>query len=428
MTRLGRTILALASLSIVCAPAAAQTHEPAGDVARAVIDLGVSSAEMRRDAALATAFGQTVNRVADMALDRLVPSRTAGGWKQVAGRATAMYFVTLPVAAFSHTTAHETGHLARIHEAGLRVDRLRIDHWPWPVPFLRAELVLGSTVATRLSDQAWLGLAGGGSEASQLQADTLVDRIYSRDVASYFDWVLVASAKLDMPLYIWRDLRAAHVRDLASFFASAESFGDPRQYVLNYSRIVEAARGHNTDSLETIRHTAAALRRGAWWNLADFTLWTGMARAAAYVVGGTRETANAALAVGPLRLLPAAHFVLTPLGPERGVGVRALSAAFVSRVDVRWIDPPAGRRLWAGGVAMLARARASFVPQWRADLWQRAGDRPGFRIEAGGSRDLHIAGRTLGTNFEVGYKTTGYLAGTPNRAGVLVSIGATVRF
>ena len=296
------------------------------------------------------------------------------------------------------------------------------------MPYLRAEVFLGPSASEKLTNQQWLGVIGGGSEASQLQEDALTDRIFSRDSTNYFDWILLAYAKLDMPVYIWRDLRPAHLRDLPSFNDTKDFFGDPRNYALKFATIQEAAKGYDQPGLDAIRTVSDELRDGAWLNLFDYTLWAGLSQAAKYVASGTRETANPVPKVRGVGILPGAHFGLTPIGLERGAGVRLLWPSVLTHVDVRRTETPVGAHLWGGTVAVVPRARASFAPSVRADLWQRAGESLGYRIEVGGVRDVRVAGKTMGATFEVGYKTRGYVAGSPERRGFLASVGAAIKF
>ena len=421
-------LFAAACVCVSGRPAMAQT--PAGASGRTVVvDIQVSSAEMRRNAALATASGEVLSRLTDKGLDHLFGPRDGRGWKQVLGRIGATYFLTLPIATIGHTLAHEAGHIARIHDAGVGVDRLRIDHWPWLVPYLRAEVVLGQAAADKLTHEQWLGVIGGGSEASQLQADALVDRVFSRDRASYFDWILLAYAKLDMPIYVWRDLRESRLGSLSSFHEDKEHmFGDPRGYVLNFATIREARHGYDQPGLDAIRAVSDQLREGAWLNLFDFTLWAGLSRAATYITTGTRETDNPMPKVRGVGILPGAHFVMTPVGLERGAGVRLVTSALITHLDFRRTDTPAGSHLWGGTIALLPRLRTTFAPSVRADVWQRAGESPGYRIAVGGARDVQVAGKTMGATLDVGYKTRGYVAGSLERRGLIATIGAAIRF
>jgi hypothetical protein len=211
------------------APASAQTAPPSR--APVFVTLDLSTSEMRRNVGLMTAAGQALNRGADLALDRLFARPEGKGWKRIAGRVAALYLVNLPITAFTHTMAHEVGHIARMHEAGLSVGEFRMTlPWPAPISFatIRTEGLLNG------SELFPLGIIGAGEEGANVRTDAIVDGIYRRDRANYFDWTLLVYAKLDMPLYAWTNLRSSDLRSVESFFESRT--GDPKAYASDLAR------------------------------------------------------------------------------------------------------------------------------------------------------------------------------------------------
>src|SRR5207244_3057525 len=98
-------------------------------------------------------------------------------------------------------------------------------------------------------------------------------------------------------------------------------------------------------------------------------------------------------------------------------------------VQLRWIDTPTNQRLWGLGFNLRGRNNIPrFLPEVHGDVWQRAGRRPGVRLELGGRVPMSLARRAFDASLQVGYKSEGYLADAPMKAGVLASLGVALKF
>ena len=428
------TRLPPADLAFVCVfltafacPASAQVSGASG--AEFTVDLDVSSSEIRRNVALLTTAAEIVNRAADFGLDHLFTAGDGRAPRKILWRLGRLWFVNLPVAALTHGAAHDAGHVARGHEAGFRTLSIDIVQWPWPVPIAQS-VEYPEPTEGELPPAALMPVIGGGEQAAHVQEALLTERIYSRDRADYFDWVLLAYAQLDAPVYAAWDLDRRRFRDQSTLFAGDQPLGDFVVFALLLAE--QQDRGGPlkgaASQMDLVRRNADRLRRAAWLNLADFALWAGVTRVAQYVITGERTSVNPTLSIGKWRLVPGAYSTLSSLGPEKGIDVRFVTTRYLPGLEVRWIDTPADTRLWAAGFTLRARNRPRFLPEVRTDLWQRPGRRAGLRLEAGGRGALTIARRVFDASFQVGYKSEGYLADAPMRAGLLGSFGVAVKF
>jgi hypothetical protein len=264
-----------------------------------------------------------------------------------------------------------------------------------------------------------MAVVGGGEQGAHLQKDRLVDKIYSRESADYFDWLVVGYATLDFPTYAWYDLRPSR---LASGSAFAEGAADFRNYVAALADLEPGG------GFETVRRKAREIRRAAWLNLADFTLWSGATRMVRYVRTGQRRTKSPVLRIKGLRLVPGAYSTLSSVGPENGVDVRVLSARYLGHLNVRRTSARQRAGRWGAGFGLTSREARWRLPEMQGDLWQRAGPTPGFRMEAGSRGVLRPGEHALEGAFRLGYKSAGYLVDAPARAGLLASVSASIRF
>jgi hypothetical protein len=158
-------------------------------------------------------------------------------------------------------------------------------------------------------------------------------------------------------------------------------------------------------------------------------------RSLQYIASGERVTANPALKIGRFQFLPGARFGLTSVGLETAVTTRVLSARRLIRAEVRWIETPAGRHLWAAAIAGTPRMTVALAPTFRADVFQRARDRfgstddgLGVRIEAGLEKPISRVGRLADIGVRLGYKSKGYLVDAPYKAAMLGGVRVSVRF
>lgn len=397
---------------------------------RVRVEVEVSSSEIERDAALTATAAQVGNAAADLGLDALFGKPDGHRVGPVLRRLGQLWLVSMPIASLAQGRAHDFGHVARGHELGIETDSIKILQWPWPIPIAQSAET-GSGVAT---DYETLAIFGGGQQGSHVQQELLLDRIYRRERANYFDWVLFAYAQLDAPVYAWWDLRRERLTDQAIEMAlNPDLFGasDRRAVLGDYGQFAISMTRIDTNGYADAAHVrpyADSLRRAVWMNVLDYSLWAGVVRVADYVMTGDRDAPIPVLKIGGVAFVPGAYANLSSDGPEKGVRVRIVTPRYLPHVDVRWIDSSTTRRLWGIGAGVRTRSTARFGPELRTDLWQRDGKGAGFRLEAGARGQVTAGKHPLETSFRVGYKSEGYLADAPRKAGPLVSLGVAMRF
>jgi hypothetical protein len=296
-----------------------------------------------------------------------------------------------------------------------------ITRWPWPFP------IMGSVEYpddTYISPAGALASVGGGEQAAHIQKDLLADQIYSRDRSGYFDWALLAYAQLEYPAYAWSDLTSSRIRAVSGDSVFEFVAGD----FSSYARLLAFIEGQGSDDPDLIRNHANHLRRAAWLNLADYSLWAAVARVTGYVLTGERESSNPVLRLRSLRIVPGLYATLSSLGPEKGTSLRLITERYLAHVTIRWIDAPTGERFWGSGLSLRSRKRSRFAPELQTDVWQRPDGGPGIRVEAGGRGVLMIARHPIEASFRIGYKSEGYLVDAPQKAGALGAFGVAVKF
>jgi hypothetical protein len=394
------------------------------------VDVEISSSEIERNAALMATAAQVGNAAADLGLDALFGTPDGGRVGPALRRLGQLWLVSMPIASLAQGRAHDFGHVARGHERGIGTDSIEILQWPWPIPIAQsAERAAG--VAT---DYETLAIFGGGQQGSHVQQELLLDRIYSRDHANYFDWVLFAYTQLDAPVYAWWDLRRERLTDAAIEIATSPDFdgvsdrrsvlGDYGQFAISMTRIETS--GYSDAA--RVRQYADSLRHAVWMNVLDYSLWAGVMRVADYVITGDRYAPIPVLKIGRTTFVPGAYANLSSDGPEKGMRLRIVTPRYLPHVEVRWIDAMSNRRLWGVGAGVRTRSTARLGPELRTDVWQRDGKGAGFRFEAGARGQLMVGTRPLETSFRIGYKSEGYLTDAPRKAGPLASVGVAMRF
>ncbi len=395
------------------------------------IELEYAQSELPRRVALFTAASEAANRAADLGLDRLFGNARRER-SRIVLRIARLWLVNLPIAALTTAASHNAGHFARVNEVGHGEQFLQVTQWPWPIPAVGT--VEGSD--TLIEDPLMrLAVFGGGEQGSGVLKDKAIDKIYTSDRADYFDWVLAGYASLDFPLYAWTDLRPSYFKSPDSVWNS--QLADFRNYVLTEqsmtaANVVRAGGGlylpDPAAQMAGLSRFARQIRRSAWLNLADFTLWSAFHRTVRYAATGERSTANPALTLGCVRIVPGAYATLGTVGLERGVDVRVLGARYVTHVNVRQTSPPPGGSRWGFGVGLRSRTPTAIRPEAQVDLWQRLQRGPGFRVEAGFRAPVRNGSQPFETAFRVGYKSQGYLTEAPYRATLLASISTSIRF
>jgi hypothetical protein len=405
---------------LLCATASswAQSAPQSPPVERKIdVDIEFATSELPRQIGLLTAMGETANRGADIALDKLIGARKGSDPSGITLRLVRLWFVNLPIAALTTASSHNAGHFARMNEVERGEHVLHITHWPWPVPLVGTVEWGITQFDTPLQE---IAVVGGGEQGSSVLKNRIVDKIYASDRADYFDWILVGYASLDFPMYAWTDLRPSHFSSLDTFFNS------PRADFSNYVMIQSEIDGRA--DVRVLSKYASEIRRSAWLNLADFALWSAIARTARYVAAGERTTNNAALTIGRYRIVPGAYASLATLGLERGIDVRIIGGSYLTQVNVRRTSSTPGGEQWGLGLGIRPRLNARLKPEGQFDVWGRPGNHPGLRFEAGVRGPLRAGSQPFTTAFRIGYKTKGYLADAPYRATMLASISTTIRF
>lgn len=386
------------------------------------VDIEWATSDMAQRTALWTAAGETINRGADSGLDALFGRADQRRRKDVFTRLGRIWLVNLPIAALTQGAVHDSGHFSRLTEVDIRSGGRHIVQWPWPVPVAISSEYVSGPQPEALTLTQELAIVGGGEQASTLMKDRLANQIYSRDTADYFDWMLLAYASLDYPVYAWTDLGGGIQGEPGDFrqYAWVATVVDPHAYA--------SGREYFFALQDADRRTVSRLRRDAWLNLADYSLWQGVSQVVRYVATGQRRTRNSTVRIGRLGIIPSAYATLSSLGPERGVNLRLLSQPFLTSVNIRQTLTPVSGTLWGAGVGVRSRAPERLLPEGKLDAWQRIGKRPGFRLEIGARRRVSVAAHPIETSVRLGYKTEGYLLDAPTRAGLLAAVSVGTRF
>jgi hypothetical protein len=391
------------------------------------IEFEFSPVNPPRSTAFWMAIGEAANRAADLALDRAFTDTRGGGAGKIAWRLGRLWLVSMPIASFAHGGSHDGGHFARDDEIVSGGHSRTVLRWPWPVPLLVTEEHSAGYDEVHWSEapaSAYLGPIGGGEQGALALRRRLTDAAYTRGDLGYFDATLLVYATLDFPLYAWTDLRGTPFTSFSRFYEGTP--GDFRQYA-EAEACVGLASGQ-APSLAGMNRFGAEIRRSAWLNLADTTLWFSVHRAARYLATGEASGGMPTIRLGNLHLSAGAYATLGSTGLERGIDVRFQQTPRVIRLNVRSVAVPNGRLRWGGGINVLPRAREGIRPLAQLDVWQGLDRGTGARFEAGLRRAFHVGGQPLDTGFRVGYKSEGYLPDAPTRHGVLGSVFTTVRF
>ena len=432
-------VLAMILLGVLLAAgparAAAQDPTPAPPIATSPLqypyEFGSSSVPMLRNAQFFSAAGAVTDRaigtVLDQVTNHLFEKRGRNG---VLSRIARLYFVDMPVASLAQVYNHEYGHITR--DANSVGHSIRIEGWPWPVPFARPRL----HVEWRPFD-ALVYLAGvaGGSEASHVLADALIDRAYAADRASYFDIVLYVYGKLDPSAYA------------IAYSGPSRPNTDPWAYA---STLAFVRRRPFTPWPEDAGNLFGSVRTGAWLNLLDYALVGNLeATIADYIVAGRAVVRPRWLNAGRVRVVPGFNYTPTPRGQQYRVNCRIGMRATSGNFYVRWTQslkaegtderarqteelfaqrfhrvthvavPSVAPLLGLGGQWRWATYRA-LAPSITADAWRDTDKHFAGRAELAVTYRQPWLGEARALRFAVGGKSAGYLPGFPDRRGVYV--------
>ena len=127
-------------------------------------------------------------------------------------------------------------------------------------------------------------------------------------------------------------------------------------------------------------------------------------------------------------MVPGVHASLTAFGPARGLDIRLVTSPYLYHLGADVITTPANGHLLATALELRSRDLPRLLPEVRLNIWQRPTPGAGVRLEAGVRRAIPRAGGRLEGSLHVGYKTEGYLADAPRRAGLLFSTSAAIRY
>ena len=410
--------------------ATAQEPPPAPPV-RYPYEFGTSSVPMLRNAQLFTAGGELADRAIDTVLDEatghLFEKR---GSKAILARIARLYFVDMPVASLAQVYNHEYGHITRNEGTGRH--SVRIEGWPWPIPFAQPDLRDDWSTPDPL---AWIRGIAGGSEASHVMADALIDRAYAADRASHFDMLLYVFGKLDPSAYA------------IAYSGPSRPDTDPWAYANTLASV--RARPF-APWPEDAANLFGSIRAGAWLNLLDYALVGSIEGTIAdYVVAGRPVVKPRWLEAGPVRLVPGFNYTPTPRGPQYRINCRVGRRAATGNVYVRWTQS-----LKADSTDERARQQEQLIAQRSHRVthiavpsvvpllglgaqWRWASGRavaPSISVDAWRDIDRHIGGRaelaltyrqpwlgeTRAVRIGIGGKSAGYLMGFPERRGFYV--------
>jgi len=422
--------------------AAAQDPTPAPSV-RYPYEFASSSVPMLRNAQLFSAAGALADRaigtVLDEATGHLFEKR---GSKAVLARIARLYFLDMPVASLAQVYNHEYGHITR--NPWILRHFVHVDRWPWPFPIADPRVDGDwSSSGVDVFDTRTLASIAGGSEASHVLADTLIDRAYAADRASYFDIILYIYGKLDPSAYA------------IAYAGPSRPNTDPWAYAtaLSYVRARPFSPWPEDPAV-----LFGSIRTGAWLNLLDYALVGNIEGVIAdYIVAGRQVVRPRWLNAGPVRLVPGFNYTPTPRGQQYRVNCRIGVRATSGNVYVRWTQS-----LKAEGTDERARQTEELIAQrfhrvTHVDVpsvvpllglggeWRWASGRtvaPSIAVDAWREIDKHFAGRaelaltyrqrwlgeTRAVRFGVGGKSAGYLMGFPEQRGFYVSAALLAEF
>lgn len=430
----------LAILLTGLATAAGAQSPQAPPPVRFPYEFGSATVPMLRNAQLFSTLGALADRAAGAALDKatghLFEKRGAKG---VLARVARLWAVDMPIVSLAQVYNHEYGHITR---DTLPAGPVRIDRWPWPLPVAGPQPLDGGAGWSFDSSLPFLAGVAGGSEASHVLADLLIDRAYANDRASYFDMVLYIYGKLDPSAYA------------IAYSGPSRPLTDPWVYATDLAYVRARPLYPWPEEPSNLFST---MRTAAWLNLLDYALVANIEGVVSdYVIAGRPLIRPRSLAVGPLRLVPGFDYVPTPVGLQYRINCRVGKKAATGNLYVRWTQSLKADNVDAR-VQQLNDAQARYGSRYRITApavvplvgiggqWRWARDRrlaPAITLDAWRDIDKQFAGRLeLGVTYRarwlgdanglrvgVGGKTAGYLPGFPEQRGMYVTAGLLADF
>jgi hypothetical protein len=400
------------------------------------VTIDVSNWRLRTSVSAAMAGGQLLHRGTDALFDRAAAETFSSHQRRGRfARGLKLLAVDLPIAAISHTLAHEAGHITRLNEDHIRHGRIQITQWPWPVPFMDAQTQIRSPFPMP-DDPRVMTHAAAGGEAAVVRDRFLGDTIAATGGLDYFQSAQLIYSRLETPGAAWIHLADSTFDSEADFFGGKYGPTDSRVFVRTFEFV---RRGRV--SLDDFHTSATTVRRQSLLALADLQLWGAVTRVASYVLSGETAGPLPAIRVGSARLLPRATFGLTARGIARGGQALVLTPGAAFDVSVTSTlapishpeqpvtrdaaDVASDRHLWDGHVRIMPTHSRLRIQHVDAVVWQQDTRGIGGSAEIGWAVPLPQTRATAGVS--LGYKTRGYLAGAPDRAGWFLGASLTVK-
>jgi hypothetical protein len=421
----GRLLFAAAFVACSAIATTGTAGEPAGDASATVdtrdgapreVQLDFVTEPMPRNASLAVAGTEAASRALELAARPLLSGalERRDGWG-IASRADWVLWIDMPLVSLGRTLNHEYGHVARLpDDITQRHVHLRVSS---PFPTVEGSVdVLWPRQPTATES---LALQSGGWEADRLALLRTRDMIYAGERMHSTDALSYSTSKLNTTLYLLRGTQASRLNPQTE----EDWRWDPLLYAAWWSEIDEGRR-----SRSAFQERARRLRKGAYWNLADFTLWaTTIGWLKGHVVDGHHSLPSPWLRLGPIGLAPSVSYTLTPIGPERTVLTGLRLGRQSADVHVRWSDPVQGQRLIGGGGVWRVGRPGTLVQSITVDAWRNPSASLGARIEVGGEWRRTPDSR-VGLRWSLGGKSRGYLTGYSDSSHVYAALGLRALF
>jgi hypothetical protein len=387
-----------------------------GDTPREV-HLDLATEPMPRNAGLAVAGTEAASRALELAAQPLLSGvlRRRGGWG-IASRAAWVLWIEMPLGSLGHTLNHEYGHVARLPGDVTRHDvQLRISS-----PLLTVEGSVVPQWPRQPTTVEKLAVQSGGWEADRLSLLRTREMLYSGETMHYVDALSYSMSKLHTLVYLLDGTQPSRLNPQTE----EDWHSDP----LLYARWLSEMERGPAFSMPAFQERARALRRAAYWNLADYTLLaTTIGWLKGHIVDGRSSLPAPWLRLGPIGLAPSVMYTLTPIGPEHTVLTGLRIGRHSGDIHVRWSDPLQGRRLTGGGAVLRVGRPGALVQSITVDAWRNPSATIGGRIEVGGEWRRSPEDR-VGLRFSVGGKSRGYLLGFSDSARIYATLGLRALF
>jgi hypothetical protein len=400
--------------SSVAAPSATVSPD-AQDDSRREVHLDFVTEPMPRNASLAVAGTEAASRALELAAKPLLGGVLArrDGWG-IASRTAWVLWVDMPLGSLGHTLNHEYGHLARLPDDATGRVSLRVS-----MPFLSFSGSGSTRISRSVTAREQLAFQSGGWEADQLALMRTRDMLYAGDRTHYVDALQYSVSKLSSTRYLLQGTQESRLHPQTE----EDWHWDPLLYARWLSEIEEGP----DYSRAAFQGRARSLRRGAYWNLVDYTLWASTVEwIKGYVVKGEHSLPAPWLRIGSIGFAPSLAFTLTPIGPERTVLTGLQLGPRSVDIHVRWTDTVEGRRLFGGG-SVLRLGSGKLVQQITVDAWRDPSDTLGGRVEVGGEWRRSPDSR-IDLRWSLGGKSRGYLTGFPDAPGMYATVGLRAVF